>query len=998
MPDFNNVHSLVNFNRQSTLSVRPSALKKVTTIASLHNTSTTLSSRIVPPPLLPERSVSSSSGPSFPSLSFQNHSESKFAKSIQKIAPFTTGQKRPCPVMAISSSRKMKNQNSQFDKIWGASDILKSGNTARHDEKVKKSIKKNATALLAKLSLQTHEKSDSERAKEKLLGCIREQGRWDHDAIDITVDALANEYHARINIYDADLGITLHAGQEQNRQRTLNLQRIRIRGFEHYQFIDSSGIVRDVAADGNCFFRALSMALYGDEDSWIYLRGQAADHIEHHWENYREFVVVPLTGRVPETTRKVKNLEELLPGLTFSRPHLKDNILDKFSMSLQQDLRSFIGRNVTSSQALSARDQTVLRNVLHHFLSIYDANRLQGIKEAIANWTKNPIDQKRIFGHLQRQMERAQEGLHNLELEQQASRQKIKEISSLNIFANAINHDLVTILLDSGINPHQLQAFLELTEAAILIQKTGLLGTALEDLGEIVRDLEEDDDLPEDFLRIKEAAVQEQIENLKECFEKDLIELAHFVNNVDFEGHFMMNDRQLDKNYSLENYNYTDRLEDVIARDGVIKNDLIANRVRRLLEIRYMQRLPMINLHEDTAYNSPLFMMRSIINPEERGLYYDGNLSEKSIRHHLSNNRAARLASLRQHMIAAPFILGEGVPITDMNLDGLPYGDKGLGYEMLRKELIDNLAISLFRLNRIGLWSNTIIPEITRTGIINFHWMDEFNDDTLELLFHAFRNPERNDDYDSLFLLNALQRIGKKLKGDKFDEHQIGKLIQEGLYPFTLEKLSLKLDDLAHLLFLFPNGVDGGRGIIDIATKINEERAEGEPPYHPHADWKKLVTSLAQDKTYRVRLDERLGVLQSTIDRIPLPQLYSYLAHYANIMVIEENEVHDFLAYYQASGEVSLTPPAGELNEPNLLLRPDCLEVYDGEGVSFGEFYRFENTSFSALRAIIDSDASIFYDIHGRMPDDAESRVALERLAKQILALHKAKSASQKPA
>ncbi|WP_313687665.1 hypothetical protein [Pantoea sp.] len=992
MPDFHNVHSLVSFNRQSTLSTRPPALKKITTVASLNNTTATIASRIMPPPLRPERSLSSAASQSFP---FRNHADSKFIRSIQKIAPFSIAQKRPSSVMEITCGRKEQVKSKRFDPSWGASDILKSGSEARHNAKVKKSIQKNATQLLEKLSLQTKEKSESEKAKENLLSCIREEGRWDHDAIDIAVDALANACNIRIRIYDADVGMIADAGQEQNAQRTINLQRVRIRGYEHYQFIDNAGYVHDVAADGNCLFRSVSMALYGDQDSWIYLRGQTADHIENHYDIYREFVRVAPLERAPDITGQEKKLEDLLPDLTLSKPHVKDTILDNFSTSLQKDLCSFIGKNLTPSQVITEKDLRILRNVLHHFLSIYDANRLAGIKEAIANWIDDPVEQKRIFGHLQRQMERAQEGLHNLDFKEQVSRQKIKEMSSLKIFADAINNDLVTVLLEPGINPHQLLAFLEQAEAATLIQKTGLLGTALEDLGEIVRDAEEDPDLPEDCLRIKESAVQEQIENLKECFEKDLIELAHFVNNIDFEGHFFLNERQLDENYSIENYNYTDNLDDVVARDGVIKEDLVANRNRRLLELRYMQRLPMNNLQENAEYNSPLFMMRSIINPEERGLYYDGNLSEKSIRHHLSNNRAARMASLRQHMIAAPFILGEGLPITDMNLEGLPYGDKGLSYKMLREELIDNLAISIFRLNRIGLWSNLHIPEITRTGKIDFHWMDGLSDDSLELLFHAFRNPEKNDDYDSLLLLTSLKNIGKKLNGEKFDEHQIGKLIQDGLYPYTLERLSLKLDDLAYLLFLFPNGVDGGRGILDIAAKINEERAEGEPPYHPHADWKKLVSSLALDKTRRASFAERFQVLQATIDAITGPQLYSYLARHVNIMVIEENAVHDFVAYYQPNGVVSFIPPADQPNEPWLLLRPDYLEVYDGEGVSLGEFFRFENTSFSALRAIIDSEASIFYDTYGRLPTDSENREALERLAKQILALHKAQETRQ---
>ncbi|WP_208715442.1 OTU domain-containing protein [Pantoea cypripedii] len=995
MPDFNNVHSLVNFNRQSTLSTRPPALKKITTVASLNNTTATISSRIAPPPLRPDRNLSSAASQFFP---FRNHAESQFARSIQKIAPFSIAQKRPSSVMEITCGRKDHVKSKRFDPSWSASDILKSGSEARHNAKVKKSIKKNATELLQKLSLKTKEISESERAKEDLLSCIRQEGRWDHDAIDIAVDALANTCKARIRIYDADVGMIADAGQEQNRQCTINLQRIRINGLEHYQFIDNAGCVHDVAADGNCLFRSVSMALFGDQDSWIYLRGQTADHIANHWEDYRDFVEVPSAESVPVTSQKNNRLEQLLPAFTLKTPHLKDNILEKFSMSLQKDLRDFIGRGVTPSQVMPEQDQRALRNVLHHFLSIYDVNRLQGIKKAIAGWISDPVEQKRIFGRLQRQMERAQDGQHNLTLREQASKQKIREMGSLKVFANAINHDLVTILLDTGINPHQLLAFLELTEAATLISEAGLLGTALEDLGEIIRDLEEDPDLPEDCQRIKEPAVQEQVENLKECFEKDLIELAHFVNNVDFEGHFMMNDRQLDENYSAENYNYTDNLDEVIAREGVIKADLIANRTRRLLEVRYMQRLPMNNLHEDTAYNSPLFMMRSIINPEEGGLYYDGNLSEKSIRHHLSNNHAARMASLRQHMVGAPFILGEGAPVTDMNLDGLAYGDKGLSYAMIMEELINNRAISIFRLNRIGLWSNTAIPNITRTGTLPFHWMDDFSDDTIELLFHGFRNPDQNHDYDSLLLCTSLQRIGKKIIGDKFDEHQLGKLIQDGLYPYTLGKLSLKLDELAYLLFLFPHGVNGGRGILAIAAKINEERAEGEPPYSPNADWKKLVTSLALDKTYRVKLEERLQVLQSAIDDIPWSQLCRHLSRNANIMVIEENEVHDFVAYYQPSGNISYTPPTGELHEPYLLLRPDYLEVYDEEGVSFGEFYRFENTNFSALRALIEAEGANFHDVHGRLPSDTENREALERLAKQIIALQKVQETRQKPA
>ncbi|MEG3128236.1 hypothetical protein SC171_19825 [Pantoea cypripedii] len=992
MPDFHNVHSLVNFNHQSTLSSRPPALKKITTVASLNNTNATISSRIMPPPLRPERNLSSATSQSFP---FRNHAESKFTRSIQKIAPFSIAQKRPSSVMEITRGRTEQVKSKRFDPGWGASDILKSGSEARHNAKVKKSIQKNATQLLEKLSLQTKEKSESEKAKENLLSCIREEGRWDHDGIDIAVYALANTCKARIRVYDADVGMIADAGHEQNSQHIINLQRVRIRGYEHYQFIDNAGYVHDVEADGNCLFRAVSMALYGDQDSWIYLRGQTADHVENHYEIYREFVRVAPLELAAETTGQEKKLEDLLPDLTLSKPHVKDTILDNFLTTLQKDLRSFIGRSATPEKIVCEKDQRILRNVLHHFLSIYDASRFQGIKETIAYLP--PVQQKRILGRLQYRIERAQDGEYNLELNEQASRQKVREMASLKILANAITHDLVTVLTETGISPHQLLAFIELTEAATLIQEGQLLGTALEDLGEIVREMEKDPDLPENCQRIREPAVQEQIDNLKECFEKDLIELAHFVNNVDFEGHFFLNEQQLDENYSAENYNYTDKLEDVLAREGVIKEHLIANRVRRLLEHLHLQRLPMNNLHEDAAYNSPLFMTRSVINPEERGLYYDGRLSVKNLKHHLRNNRAARMASLRQHMIGAPFILGAGTPVTSMNLDGLDYGDKGLSYKFLYQELIDNRNISIIRLNRIGLWSNTLIPKITKTGTLDFHWMDDFPDDVIELLFHAFRNPEQNGDHDSLLLFNSLQRIGKKLNGETFDEHQFGKLIQDGLHPYTLERLSLKLDELAYLLFLFPHGGDGGRGILDIAALINQQPVEGEIPYHPHADWKKLVTSLALDKTYRTRLEERLQVLQTAIDDIPWERLCHYLARHTNIRVVEQNQIRDFVADYQPSGVVNFTPPANLPNEPWLLLCPDYLEVYDDQGVSVGEFYRFENTNFSALRALIESEATIFNDTHGRFPDDTENREALERLAKKILAMHNVTKTDQKP-
>lgn len=974
MPNVNNVNSLANVNQQATLSTPTTSQPRMTAVRSLANSSARLS---LPPQLLPAQVLTPTTSRSLPVLSSRSDVDNQFTRSIHTLMPVNHATpQRPSPVLAMDCGRDENNKKLRIATDWGMTDILDSARKIKHAVNEKKSMKKNAAELLASLSLNRREQSQDEQVKQEILNSIRQPGRWDHQAIDIAVGALANRFNVHLNIYDADLGLTVKVGQTQHPQQTINLQRIRIKDLEHYQFVDDSGIVRDVAADGNCFFTAMSIGLYGNENGWRHLRDETANHIDEHWVDYKDFIEKPSVN---------KSLNDFLPDLTESKPHIKDNILDITARILKNNLSKFIGRIVTPMQVLSHEDEITLRNGLHHFLSIYDVQKLAEIKQAITGWKLDPVEEKRNIGRLQTLAERSQHSRRCLAFREQASQQKHKDVNSLKIFATAISSDLVTIMVGTGINPHQLLAFLETVESANLLQDAGLLGATCEDLADILQGTADDPDLPRDYMRIKESSVQRQIEVLKEDFEQFLIELAQFDRDIDINGFFIMNDRQLDDNYSAENYNHTDDLDDVVSREGVNKKDVIAHRTRRLLEKLFMQRVAVNQLYEDVVYNSPLYMVRSVINPEQRELYYAGKLSDRQIKLHLGNNRAARLGSLKQYMVGAPFFLGEGVPVTDMNLQGLRYGDKGVSMEKLNRQLIDNPAVSILRLNRIGLWSNTVIPKITQTGEINFNWMDGLEDDTLELLFQGLRNPANNNELDSLLLFSSLMRIGRSLKGDKFDEYQIAEMIEQGLEPFSLDKLSLKLDELAHLLFLLPYGVDGGMGIIDIAAKINEQRGEGEVPYSPVADWNMLVTTLADEGRFRDRLKSRLQILQQQIDNIPAPVFNSLLAQQGNIGVIEENEAQEFLVYYAPTGQIVFTPPA---DQPFMVLRPDSLEVYDARDTEPVEYLRFENSNFSSLRAIIDNEAIRFANNHGRKTTDAENRVALEQLALNILARH----------
>ncbi|WP_208715443.1 OTU domain-containing protein [Pantoea cypripedii] len=980
MPNANNVNSVVNFNRQSALSTPVTPPVRTTAVTSLGNSSARLS---LPPQLLPNRTLTRATSLSLPILSSRSKVDNQFTRSIRSLTPVTpTSPQRPSPVKAMDCSRDVNNKKQRITRDWGVQNILQSTDNIQQALKAKKFIRKNAAEQLAKLSLNKPEGSQDEQIKQDIVVSIRQSGIWNHQAIDIAVDALVKVFKIRLNIYDADLGSTIQMGDEQNSRQTVNLQRIRIQGQEHYQLVERSGVVRDVPADGNCFFASVSLGLYGDEDSWIHLRNETANYVDNHWGDYKEFIAEPSEN---------VSLNDRLSELTESRPHIKDNILDITARNLKKNLCSFIDRNVTPVQVIAKEDEITLRNVLHHFLSIYDVQKLAEIKQAITRWLLDPVEEKRQLGRLQALAQRSQHSLRCLEFREQASQQKHKDVNSLKIFATAISNDLVTIMVDTGINPHQLLALLETTEAAKLIEDAGLLGASCEDLADILQGMAEDPDLPPEYRRIKESSVQRQIEQLKEEFEESLIALARFDQDIDVEGFFIVSDRQLEAFnwHSPVNNTYTAKVDDVVSRQGVSRREVIAPRVRRLLEKSFMQRVAVNHLYDDVVYNGPLFMVRSVINPEQRELYYDGEISERSVRRHLNNNRAARMVSLKQHMASAPFIFGEGMPVSDMVLDGLNYGYKGLSIDVLNRQLIDNLAISIFRLNRIGLWSNTIIPRMTLTGIMDFHWMDGLEDDTVELLFQGLRNPADNNELDSLLLFSSLMQIGKKIKGDTFDEHQIAGLIEDGLYPFMLDKLALKLDELAHLLFLLPYGVDGERGIIDIAAKINEERAEDEAPYNPVTDWKMLVTTLADKGRFSKRLEVRLRNLQEKIDNIPLPMFYSYLAQQSNIIVIEENEAQEFLANYDPSGQIVFTPPAEQPDQRFMVLRPDSIEVYDGREAEPIEFYRFESSNFSALRAIIETDAIRLTNLQRRQPTDADNRAALEQFALNILARHK---------
>ena len=86
-----------------------------------------------------------------------------------------------------------------------------------------------------------------------------------------------------------------NARQEFRRQR----QRVKYQGTLQYQ--EDFGVllrqlepfhltVTDVAADGNCLFRALSLQIHDDQDHHASIRKEICDFVEGHRDNFEPFV------------------------------------------------------------------------------------------------------------------------------------------------------------------------------------------------------------------------------------------------------------------------------------------------------------------------------------------------------------------------------------------------------------------------------------------------------------------------------------------------------------------------------------------------------------------------------------------------------------------------------------------------------------------------------------------------------------------------------------
>lgn len=68
--------------------------------------------------------------------------------------------------------------------------------------------------------------------------------------------------------------------------------------------VSQSYNVREIEADGNCLFRALSFSMYGTEDHYASIRQKIVKHVIDNWSFYSSFIIGDTSYNISITDEK----------------------------------------------------------------------------------------------------------------------------------------------------------------------------------------------------------------------------------------------------------------------------------------------------------------------------------------------------------------------------------------------------------------------------------------------------------------------------------------------------------------------------------------------------------------------------------------------------------------------------------------------------------------------------------------------------------------------
>ncbi|QGY28112.1 hypothetical protein CUN67_03815 [Pantoea cypripedii] len=753
--------------------------------------------------------------------------------------------------------------------------------------------------------------------KDHLIKAISKPGNWNTDAMDIAVTGVADLLNVILDIEDVELNTHFQVGHTQCPEKIIHLRRSRPCGLEHYQLIESSGNIRNVMADGNCLFRAISLDRYGNEVHWQRLRQGTADYINDHWDNYVDFIptqTFPRKAATVEMLPKNYPLNKMMPYLSTAAPDISDAILDYTVASMKTDLTALFSSPLTREQKKSRKVKESFNHLVSHFVSDISRERYQEIRGVINDWEIGPVVKHRLLKRLHYLKNHLNNKCEDY-VKLCTSRLKQKDFSPWAVFFKSTNRELQYILENTGMLAQQFSNFLVLSETVDLIQLVHQRGLRLEEQLMTETSFIENNELK----NIRSECIGGLIDILTSYFSDHCSLLPPFDNGFHMLAGYDLIKMKSDHYYKVDLDNL---IENEIWDD---RNVVIRHRVCRLMVERFYQRVPGINLYQETIDNSPLVLKRSMINSEERKLYdiHTDLPSGKIVRDLICFNRGARLHVVSEHMHIFPFVIGDAYPINSVNLKGLPYGERGLSFEKLNHQFIDNPAISRGHLKCIAICANRLFPEITLTGELKVYveWLNVLSDDSKRFLFRYTPGYDGGD----YFLVDGLDCISKKIYGNGAYGSKIITMIEACLKSFA-DKIA-NTDELAYVIFVSPLILNG---INEIIKKIIERGNL----YHPRDDWNMLVEKIVNEVSCRQSLEMREEVrkldksLQSYVEKIPMRDLYCYLSQQGNYWILRENETGKFIGCYGPAGEAFKTLPEDGVRGCYLVLRPSSVEVF----------------------------------------------------------------------
>lgn len=736
---------------------------------------------------------------------------------------------------------------------------------------------------------------------QRLVDTLRTPGRWSREIADIAIPALADALNIHI-LFREPLG---HRSiGDKDARRTVTLQRFSTPHYEHYSLIDDA--TRPFSSfDGDSFFRVISQALHGDDRSCTQYRHLAASHVNAHFEDYDGG-----TDAISRFAITFINIENQWATLDSAFPAIKEKILSETLGLLITELHNI--RDSVGTHPFTLQQKKRIREIASHFIVVENKERIESLIRLINANESDP--QNAVVNNYR---------LHELRtrLEKSEDILKLKNIDALNgenevdpesLLISLLNQDVLKLISVKGMSSLQLGSALHDAQLALMIDFYALVGVKSHALNEAINQIQ----------------LEGHAGNLTQVIAPALIgkvknEFAHLVDRVrhylpaEIGDHHMRDNTlaQHGDDYHPDNYDYQTPLEALLERGNAQEDEVIANRLLRLLEIRFLKRLPLLNLLENTVNNSLLLQEKSIVHEDEQKLFSEGHYAYPHIIDTLLDSRRERLAILLEEMPTAPLIIGDDFPVSEMSLEGLPYGPRGLSLAQIENWLADK-SLSNTRLSCIGLYSCTAMHEITHTGSLDIRWMNNLHDSTLLQAFPLLPNPRLDHDADRFALIDTLVYVGREIEEPLQGRHPLGVLLDYSHRVFQqINGLSLTDNQLVYLLV-----TEYKDAILVIANRMYDEHGED---YSPLADWETLLVSVARDGQLAQKLENCPNEAFDIVNGLCEPALFRALALAKNIAIGKGFIKTNFSHYFNPAGERVYTPAT--LPDTYINIMPDSL-------------------------------------------------------------------------